>query len=149
MSPRIPPLVLVLVAALLMWLIDRLLPLGVALAGLMVPAALLAVAGVVICALGVLSFRRAGTTVNPLEPERASQLVVTGIYRFTRNPMYLGFALLLLAWAMFLASPPALFVLAAFVAWMNRFQIAPEERALGLKFGEDFAAYRRAVRRWL
>jgi len=105
--------------------------------------------GVVFCAAGVLSFRRAKTTVNPLQPEKASSLVDSGIYRVTRNPMYLGFSFFLLAWSAFLSSPVLILGMVAFVLFMNRFQIKPEERALTKIFGEEFDAYQARVRRWL
>ncbi len=108
-----------------------------------------AIAGLLIAWSGVVSFRRARTTVNPLRPEAATSLVASGIYRYTRNPMYLGMLLVLVGWIVFLARPWALVVLPAFVAYMNRFQIGPEERALEGIFGGEFEAYRRAVRRWL
>ncbi|HEX6927780.1 MAG TPA: isoprenylcysteine carboxylmethyltransferase family protein, partial [Gammaproteobacteria bacterium] len=82
-------------------------------------------------------------------PGRASALVVAGIYRRSRNPMYLGFALLLLALGIHLRSLSALLILPAFVLYMNRFQIAPEERALEARFGEEYNVYRQSVRRWL
>ena len=97
----------------------------------------------------MLSFRRARTTVNPLRPANSSALVTSGIYRHTRNPMYLGMATLLAAWATWLGTPWALFGIVAFVAWITRFQIIPEERVLANLFGADFAAYRARVRRWI
>ena len=109
----------------------------------------LAVAGVGIAILGVASFRRARTTVNPLRPEAASALVVSGIYRLTRNPMYLGMLLVLLSWGVFLANALALLFATAFIPLMNRLQIAPEERILATTFGSAFTTYQSAVRRWL
>lgn len=73
----------------------------------------------------------------------------TGIYRFTRNPMSLGFLVALLGWAVYLANVGAFLLLPAFVCYMNRFQIRPEEMALRERFGESFVAYQRRVRRWL
>ncbi len=98
---------------------------------------------------GVREFRRASTTVNPLTPAAASAMVRSGIYRHTRNPMYLGMLLVLAGWAAWLASVAAVAVLPAFVLYMNRLQIEPEERALASLFGSDFEDYRRSVRRWL
>ena len=105
--------------------------------------------GLGICALGVVAFRQARTTVNPLAPELASALVVAGIYRYTRNPMYLGFLILLLGWAVFLENVAAFLVLPLFVLYMNRFQIEPEERALEALFGQEFVDYKQSVRRWI
>jgi protein-S-isoprenylcysteine O-methyltransferase Ste14 len=107
------------------------------------------IAGALISAAGVVQFRRAKTTVNPMNPAASSSLVVAGIYRWTRNPMYLGFLVALLGVTSWLASPPALLVLPPFVLYMNRFQIVPEERALAARFAGSFDEYRRRVRRWL
>jgi len=98
---------------------------------------------------GVRAFARARTTVDPLRPERASTLVTSGIYRRTRNPMYVALAIALLAWALWLAHPLALLGVVAFMAWMSRHQIAPEERALQALFGAEFERYCSEVRRWL
>ncbi|MGH8122848.1 MAG: methyltransferase family protein, partial [Rudaea sp.] len=105
--------------------------------------------GVACSAAGILSFRRARTTVDPTKPEQASSLVKTGIYRVTRNPMYLGLTLVLVAWAAFLSSAWALLGVAGFVLYMSRFQIAPEERALASLFASEYEAYKASVRRWL
>ncbi len=105
--------------------------------------------GAFFCIAGVVSFRQAKTTVNPLKPEKASSLVSSGIYRVSRNPMYVGFALFLLAWAVYLASLWALAGVAGFVLYINRFQIVPEERALKSLFGDEFEDYRMRVKRWL
>ena len=112
-------------------------------------APILAVAGIAISALGIASFKRAGTTVNPMKPELASLLVSSGVYRLTRNPMYVGLLLVLLAWAMFLAAPLALSGPLAFVLYIGRFQIAPEEVALSKLFGAEYVEYKAKVRRWL
>ncbi|MBI2518613.1 MAG: isoprenylcysteine carboxylmethyltransferase family protein [Opitutae bacterium] len=146
---KIPPVALGLLLTGLMWTTARLtpfcefrLPAGPALAaGLMLAGAGIAVAGVV-------SFRRAKTTVNPLAPATASALVVTGIYRRTRNPMYLGMLLVLLSGAVLLANALSLVWATAFIPLMNRLQIGPEEKVLAAKFGAGFAAYRAQVRRW-
>lgn len=109
----------------------------------------LALVGAFFTGAGLRSFRRARTTVNPLKPEAATSLVSAGIYRVTRNPMYLGLALLLLAWSIYLASPWTLAIVAGFVLFIDRLQIVPEERVLAALFGPDFEQYRARVRRWL
>lgn len=149
---KIPPLVVVLIAAGLMLLMRWLTPaISVSLdLGLRMWAALpVLAAGIAIAVSGVLQFRRSRTTVNPMTPERASALVSSGIYGHTRNPMYVGMLLALLAFAVVLASPASLLILPAFVVYMNRFQILPEERALARQFGAEFQAYKSRVRRWL
>ena len=147
---RVPPVVLVLLFAGAMWLAARALPAWqVLLPGRLALAVLLVAAGAALTLAGVLAFRRARTTVNPITPQAASVVVATGIYRHTRNPMYLGMALALLGWCVALGSLAALLLLAAFVAYMTAFQIRPEERALEAKFGAPYGAYKARVRRWL
>lgn len=138
------------VTAALMWLVAGLAPtLAFALPGRAVIGVTCVATGLVVVLAGVFAFRRATTTVNPMHPEGASSLVTTGIYRFTRNPMYLGMLLILLGWAVWLAHPLSFLMLPLFVAYMNRFQIRPEERVLRAKFGESFNTYARAARRWI
>jgi len=98
---------------------------------------------------GMVSFWRAKTTMNPTKADAVSSLVTGGVFRFTRNPMYLSLLLYLLAWAVYLSSWLALLLLPAFVLYINRFQIRPEERALSSLFGSEYAAYKGRVRRWL
>jgi protein-S-isoprenylcysteine O-methyltransferase Ste14 len=97
----------------------------------------------------ILSFGRAKTTIDPVHIDRASALVTTGVYRFTRNPMYVSMALLLCAWAICLARPLAALGPIAYVLYITRFQIIPEERALAAQFGEEYSTYRKKTRRWL
>jgi protein-S-isoprenylcysteine O-methyltransferase Ste14 len=111
--------------------------------------AVLGAIGVVVALSGVLSFRRARTTVNPLKPETSAALVSTGVYSFTRNPMYLGMVLVLFAWAVYLSSILSLAGPAFFALYITRFQIVPEERVLGGLFGPSFVEYKKRVRRWL
>ena len=147
---KIPPVALGLLLGALMWVAARSAPtLGFFLPAGRLIALGLAATGVIVAVLGVVSFRRAKTTVNPLNPEAASALVVSGIYRLTRNPMYLGMLLVLLGWGVFLANVLTLLFPAVFVVLMNRLQILPEERALTAMFGSKFADYQSQVRRWL
>lgn len=147
---RVPPVVVTLACAGLMWAAAALSPsLAFDVPGRAVIAVVLAVAGAAVALAGVFAFRRAETTVNPVRPDAASSLVASGVYRVTRNPMYLGFLLALLGWAVWLAYPLAFLVLPLFVAYMSRFQIRPEERALRARFGESFESYSRSTRRWL
>ena len=147
---RIPPPVVLLVAGALMWLLAWAEPSWrMHVPGRIVLAVAFAVAGVLVAVAGVLEFRRARTTVNPLTPQASSSLVTTGIFGWTRNPMYVGLTFVLLGWAVFLASPLALLVLPGFMLYISRFQITPEERVLASIFGAEFAGYSRKVRRWI
>ena len=147
---RIPPPLLALVIALLMWLSTRWLPDGGLPPLLRNGAALLLlVAGVSFSLPAVRSFRRAGTTVNPVRIENASELVTGGMYAISRNPMYVGVTLVLCAVAFLLGNLWTLAGPIAFVAYITRFQIIPEEKLLTAKFGETYREYCRRVRRWL
>ena len=128
---KVPPSGLVLAFAIGMWLVSVYGPsLMLTVPWRVAVVALLVVVGIAISLAGVLEFRRAKTTVNPLTPETTTAMVTSGVYRFSRNPMYLGFLLVLTGWAVFLAHALAFLFLPFFVVYMNRFQITPEERAL-------------------
>lgn len=149
---KIPPPVVGLACAGLAWLLAGAapalaLPWSARLA--LAVALLLALVGLALELWGLWVFRRHRTTPNPLAPERARAVVQSGPYRFTRNPMYVGVALQLLGWCAYLRNPLALLALVVFVAYITRFQILPEERALAQNFGEPYLQYLRRVRRWL
>lgn len=146
---RIPPPLVALGCAALMYGVAYALPqTTLAWSGRTPMAAVIALCGLACDAAGLWAFHRHRTTVNPLAPGKASAVVQDGIYRYTRNPMYVGMALLLAAWAVWLGNPVALLVLPVFVAYITRFQIRPEEQALQAKFGADYTAYMARVRRW-
>ena len=147
---KIPPPVIGALVAAAMWSVSAVGPqFPIASGPKYAAVAILAVAGVAFDLLGLLAFRAFRTTVNPLKPERASAMVTSGVYRVSRNPMYVGMVLLLLAWAVNLsallpfAGPPI------FVLYITRFQIRSEERVLKGIFGEEYSAYAARVRRWL
>ena len=147
---RVPPLVVALVVAFLMRAASLAGPrFRLGWSGSAFVAAALAAIGIAVAWAGVVTFRRHQTTVNPFQPANASTLVESGIYRRTRNPMYLGVTLVLLGYAAFLAHPFALLLLGLFPAYIRTFQIAPEERALDRLFGETDARYKERVPRWL
>ncbi|MBI3855462.1 MAG: isoprenylcysteine carboxylmethyltransferase family protein [Planctomycetes bacterium] len=147
---KVPPLVVLLLTGGLMWLGSRAFPhLGASYPGRPVVAGLLAGIGAVVIILGVVSFRLARTTLNPMKPDATTSLVVSGVYRMTRNPIYLGLLLVLLGGAAFLSNAAAVPLLPLFVLYLNRFQIRPEEKALDARFGREFAAYKARVRRWI
>ena len=147
---KIPPAVVTLLCMAAMVWISRLTPsLARPFPGRIAAAIGLAALGAGLGLAGVAAFCGSRTTVNPHRPTAVSALVVRGVYRVTRNPMYLGLLLMLLALAAYLAHPLACAALPIFVPYMNRFQILPEERALRAKFGEAFADYAKSVRRWI
>lgn len=112
--------------------------------------ALAAVAGGLgVMVAGAWQFRRQGTTLDPRDPTRTHHIVDGGVYRLTRNPMYLGMAVALLGVAAWWGSVPGLAWVAGFCAYLTVFQIQPEERLLRKRFGAGYEAYQARVRRWL
>ncbi|MEG0002275.1 MAG: isoprenylcysteine carboxylmethyltransferase family protein [Comamonas sp.] len=146
---KVPPPVVALVLALFMWLTP-------AVAGLVqmpqparvMLAVVLLLVGQGISIAGIVALRRAKTTMHPMKASLVSSLVVDGVYRLTRNPMYVGLLLTLMAWAVSLANPFAAPWLVVYVLYITRFQIIPEERLLASLFGAEYAAYQARVSRW-
>ena len=147
---KVPPVAVFLIFGALMWAAAKYLPsASFSLPGAIMIAVTLGATGAVLGVMGILAFRRHKTTVHPNYPEKSSAIVTEGIYRRTRNPMYLGLALILTAWATRLGNPVSLLGVPAFVAYITRFQIMPEERALLSRFGTPFRDYMDSVRRWM
>lgn len=109
----------------------------------------LGVIGLSSAIMGVTQFNKAQTTPNPQALENVSSLVTSGIYQYSRNPMYLGLVLILLGWALYLSHFLAFILIPIFMMYMTRFQIQPEERMMTQKFGDKYQAYVSKVRRWL
>ena len=150
LDATVPPVLLMALTAVGMWATDRVLPWPKSMPEWRIAvAAALVVLGATVALAGVKAFRRHRTTVNPTRPTRSTSLVDTGIYAWTRNPMYLGMLLILVGWAVWLWNPWGGGWLAAFVAYMNRFQIKPEEAALRQLFGTAFERYMMKVNRWV
>ena len=147
---KIPPVLVTTVFAMLMWLISMLLP-GITIPNMFRIGGLITLiaVGALFSIFGVVSFRKANTSVNPITPDACSSLVTSGIYTKTRNPMYVGFLFFLVGWGLFLSNIYSLVLPAGFFLYMNRFQIDPEEQALESFFGADYRAYKHRVRRWL
>jgi protein-S-isoprenylcysteine O-methyltransferase Ste14 len=146
---RIPPPVVAILLAAGMWLLDGLPPVLPFAQERETAAIAIVLVGIAFDFAGVVNFLHSRTTINPLRPHKAAVLVTRGIYRITRNPMYVGLALLLAAWAVFCGSLWGFLGPVLFVLYMNRFQIGPEERVLRGIFGEAYDAYAARVRRWL
>lgn len=150
LEAKIPPVAVFIIAALLMWLVSKYthaIDLPVLVGRLIVLAFLLF--GSVMGLFGVILFLKEKTTVNPMEPEKANSLVDNGVYKISRNPMYLALALVLIAFAVYLKSLWSLLVVLFFMIYMTRFQIFPEERAMIKLFGEKYTDYMTRVRRWI
>jgi len=147
---KIPPPIVALLIAAVMWGISLVTPSADVPAPIRLVAAIaIALAGLATAVSGAVAFRRAKTTTSPLKPETTNALVTSGVYRLTRNPMYVGITFVLLAWAVFLSSIWTLLGLLAFILYITRFQIIPEERVLAAIFGTAYSAYQARVRRWL
>ena len=150
MKPRVPPPLLALIAALIMWVLHRSLPIA---QGIVAPwnrpGIIAAALGVAIVVSAFRRFQRVQTTVNPLHPEKATQLVTDGVFGISRNPMYLGLTLILIGWAIWLGSLSVWLIPLLFPFAITYVQIIPEERALSQLFGTQYLAYRHDVSRWI
>ena len=149
MKLKLPPAIVFAVFALLMYLLSIFLPVGYFdfFGRKYLMLALLVIAGC-IGLIALFQFFKSKTTVDPTNPSKASKLVSSGVYQYSRNPMYLGMLLLLLAWGLWLGNAFNVLLAAGFVAYMNKFQILPEEESLSDLFGKEYAQYCTLVRRW-
>ncbi len=147
---KIPPPVIAAIIAAAMWAISLVSP-RVALNGSLqwLSVGVLIASGFAIMFAAVSAFGRASTTINPVDIDKASALVTGGVFALTRNPMYLGVVMILLAIAVYLSAPLTILGPVAFAAFITRFQIIPEERVLRAKFGEAYARYTATTRRWI
>lgn len=149
MRIKILPPIVMLIFGVLMYVLDRFLPVGeFDFFGRGVMAYSIAALGFLIMAVALIQFSRAKTTTNPIQLDKSSSLVTSGIYNFTRNPMYLTMLMLLIAWGLRLGNAFNTLLAAGFVYYMNHFQIKHEEVALLKQFGKDYKLYKKAVRRW-
>jgi protein-S-isoprenylcysteine O-methyltransferase Ste14 len=147
---QMPPVAVTGIFAVLMWLVSSFTPnLDLPLSLRIAVALALATMGLSVIALAVKGFREERTSVNPMDLDRTSAIVTGGIYRVSRNPMYLGMLLCLLAFGWSLSNPVSLGAAVFFVPAITRLQIIPEERALRSRFGSDYVAYCQKVRRWI
>ena len=147
---KIPPPLVALLCVATMWSLSRITPtLGLTRDIRWLLTGVFVLVGISFDLRGLLVFLRARTSINPMKPHQASSLIVTGVYRRTRNPMYVGLASMLVAITIFLDAPVALIGVGAFVGYITRFQIQPEERALRQKFGKAYRDYCEQVPRWL
>ncbi|MCM2680865.1 methyltransferase family protein [Echinimonas agarilytica] len=147
---KVPPVLLVLIAVVLIQFAPGHFQVyGHAATTFKVAAAVALAAGIIIAMLGIVSFKQHQTTVNPMTPDAANTLVDSGVFQYTRNPMYVGMALVVLAFGLWLGKPLSLVILMGFTAYLTQYQIIPEERALQQRFGDSFDNYCASVKRWL
>ena len=150
MKLLIPPPFVALICLVLMWVTASYLPAFSFDFPFRVMLALgLCIIGGAVDLMAVALFIRNKTTVSPVAPQRTDKLVVEGIYRYTRNPMYLGMALLILAIGLWVGNATVFPALALFIWYITTFQIMPEEAALLEKFGSAYEDYCSKVRRWI
>lgn len=105
--------------------------------------------GIAVMVSAILTFRQLQTTVNPLQPYQATALATSGVFGFSRNPMYLGMLLILMAISLALGAVASLLLLPAFVTYISLFQIQPEEEAMRELFPDQYNDYCKKVRRWI
>ncbi len=150
MKLLIPPPIQTLLSAIMMWLISRyFLYANFSLNGMNVLAFLFLIIGVIIIIMGINKFRENRTTISPIKPNKTSSLVNNGIYKYTRNPMYLGLLLMLFSAALFLKNFISFLIIPLFILFITRNQILPEEEILDNMFGEEYKNYKKKVRRWI
>tara|TARA_R110000868_G_scaffold175564_1_gene412665 strand:+ start:21707 stop:22159 length:453 start_codon:yes stop_codon:yes gene_type:complete len=149
MHLKIPPVVVAFLASLFMYILAEFLPVGYFdFTGRVYLMYILLGFGGLIGLVSLFQFFIKKTTVNPININNSSVLVVNGVYKFTRNPMYLALLLFLLAWGLFLGNAFNVLLAAFFVSYMNAFQIKPEEEVLVKLFGVAYSNYMVKVRRW-
>lgn len=149
MELKLPPALVVFIFALAMYLLNRFLPFGYFdFFGRLLLARILIGLGIGVLCFCLIHFFSSKTTISPTAPSKASALVTKGLYKFSRNPMYLAMLLLLLAFGLKLGNAFNVLLAAGFVSYMNRFQIIPEEKSLLEKFGKDYTEYCTRTRRW-
>lgn len=147
---KVPPVAQVIIIAIVMYSISKTMPsLQFSFNGSTLIAVGLIVLGLCIGMMGIAQFRKVQTTPNPQALDRVSSLVTSGIYQYSRNPMYLGLVLALLGWGFYLSHVLPFVLVPVFMLYMTRFQIQPEERMMARKFGNDYQAYLMRVRRWI
>ena len=147
---KVPPVAQVIITAAAMYGVSKMVPaLTFSLNGSTALAMALGVMGLSLGIMGVTQFRIAQTTPNPQALEQVSSLVTSGIYQYSRNPMYVGLVLILLGWAFYLSHLLAFVLLPIFILYMTRFQIQPEEQMMARKFGKTYQDYLNKVRRWI
>lgn len=105
--------------------------------------------GILILINPVLKFKKSKTTINPIKFKKVNKLVTSGIYKYSRNPMYLGLLMIVISSSIFYLNIYSILTPLFFYLWINRFQIKREEIFLTEKFGKDYLSYKSNTRRWI
>ncbi len=105
--------------------------------------------GLIIILSAIILFKKYQTTITPLNPSNATKLITDGIYKFSRNPMYLGLLLMLMGISIILNLTGGVLLIPLFILYLNLFQIIPEENAMVDLFKDEFIDYKKNVRRWI
>ena len=148
MKTKIPPPIVTLVSALLIFFSKELFP-NYAFDYQSMLSIVIFISGLMILISAVSLFKKKETTVNPMSPEKASSLVVDGVFKYTRNPMYLGMSVVLLSISIQFNLIGGLLIVCLFVAYITAFQIIPEEEAMEENFGQDYLLFKKNTRRWI
>ena len=146
-SLKIPPVIVFAGSALIMGVISNQISMEISVNRWVVYS--LGLIGVILGILGVVQFSINKTTVNPHKPENSSSVVKNGIYKYTRNPMYLGLLIVLIAFTLYLGNGFSFLMIPVFIWYMNTYQIKPEEEMLINLFGDEYIEYQQKVRRWI
>ena len=150
MKLLIPPPIQALLSAIMMCLISRYFThANFSLNGINIFALIFLIIAVIIIVLSMYKFRKIKTTISPLRPNKTSSLVKSGIYEYTRNPMYLGLLLMLFSTALFLKNLISFLIIPLFILFITKNQILPEEETLENIFEEEYKNYKKKVRRWI
>ena len=150
LETKIPPPVYGLLTAISIWWLDKLLPAFSLLPSTVKPLGIfIMLCGFCLDLMALMQFARQHTSVNPLHPDKADHIVITGLYRYTRNPMYLGMLIALCGWCIYIGNIASFACLPVFVWLLTRMQIQAEERILSEKFGQPYTDYLNQIRRWI
>lgn len=109
---------------------------------------LLIVAAATIGILALYDFHKHQTTFHPHTPEKTSTVVDSGVFAYSRNPMYLSMVITLIALVIYFQNYSCFVILPLFIWYITRFQIIPEEQMLTTLFPDDYSKYCQKVRRW-
>lgn len=147
---KLPPMLVSLMLGIFMWAAAFIFPSFTVLLPLRLPVSLfMAIIGFAIVFISGHSFTNAKTSFNPVQFDKVTSLVTSGVYSFTRNPMYLGVMTAFIGWAYYLGNIFSAVIVPLNIIYLNRFQIKREETILEEKFGREYLLYKSKVRRWI